>query len=120
MTVKCLVAISTPGSDTPDNKKFNQIKRVLEKTKDLKRVDTIPGWGNLNQEWYEFTAWVETSFDPIKLECFNEIMNQLFVEAQEDGDILVHLAYETPDGHYTPHTSFPDEDKLITKDKNNE
>lgn len=75
--VECSILVSVPGQYVPDpsedwNWRSHQlvnnplIKRLTDKLDEIgrswKSVDTASGWGNLNQDWIEFHAWVETSW----------------------------------------------------------
>jgi hypothetical protein len=66
------------------------------------KVDTVAGWGCLDQDWIEFEREVETSYGwcSIKgLEAFHDYFHE--------GSLLMHLSYvkvnKCGQKEYTPH-----------------
>lgn len=114
----CLVSLTIPGT----RKEHRNHPFLIELTQKLEElgisshsVDTIPGWGNLNQDWLEFNCEVYTSWGWCVLvpligipypgaswDWATEFHKQL-----HDGSILMHLSYirETETGKdYIPHS----------------
>lgn len=103
-TVKALVYISIPGKWTEedegillhltDHPIILWIISVLEKNRiPYQSVDTIAGWGNLNQDWLEFRTEVETSFGWCRPTIFSPKENRLFLNLLNRGEILFQLSY---------------------------
>lgn len=119
MLIKCLVSVTIPGtiieaSQHPTLNAF--ISALKEKNIEGGFVDTIAGWGNLNQNWFEFEVDVETDFDFVKLECFSHdewygIDDLSFMVGWrkyfETGQLLMMIHYIGIDGNgekkYIPH-----------------
>lgn len=75
MIVNCLLDVTIPGSIlTAENHPL--IKKLITVLKEKKIygefVDTIAGWGDLTQSWFEFEVEVDTDWSWVHPTCFTD------------------------------------------------
>jgi hypothetical protein len=88
---KCLICISAPGTSAKleSNPYIGKLIRQLDKKRiKWQKVDSMMGWGCLNQDWIEFTAPVLTSYGWCEIKGL-EYLTDLFIE----GKLLMSLCY---------------------------
>jgi len=115
MKTRASISVSVPG--TFQSAKKSQLLEVLQE--DLEKagieshfVDTIPGWGNLNQDWLEFECDIETSWGWCKILPLSMVKDQYYDNLWEDfyfdlfhhGNLLMMVHYISEDGEYIPHS----------------
>jgi len=105
MSRLCLVSISCPNMKK--SKPSPSIKMVM---KDLEShdinysyVDTIQGWGNLNQDWLEFKRQMDLSWSWCLPSCLNSKQKKLWFKALNSGKLFMMVSYIEQDGTFTPH-----------------
>lgn len=117
--IRCYVALSTPGLGCKLDKfegeekyhwkkRYDPIHFFTQMVEDycgveMEEVDSFPGWGNLNQTWYEGKLWMETSFGPCVPHELEEDAKEIWTEAILSGDLLMEISYLTEDGDTVPH-----------------
>lgn len=99
--IECLLSIAVPGdqnlvSKTAKILQLNLLRHGIEFTK----VDSMAGWYNLNQSWYEFRAPVTTSWGPVRVEI-PELME--FLEDYLSQGLLIMQVHYIVDGEYKRH-----------------
>lgn len=102
----CLLCISCAGTKTPlrEHPQAALFMKALEgKGVEFKVVDTVAGWGCLNQDWIEFRCEVETSWSWCRPTIFSEAEWEFWFEQFHSGVLLMHVEYETADGKLVPH-----------------
>jgi hypothetical protein len=94
-----LVSVSVPG-DIPEDSRLTEqpaiawLESVLEKNNIKSHVvDTVMGWGNLNQDWLEFRAEIETSWSWCELCCLSAEESETFRSYLSDGKLLMRIYY---------------------------
>lgn len=102
--MNCLVDFSIPGTKDPrdDLWMLALISLLKEKGIEGQFVDTVMGWGCLNQDWYETTMEMDTSWGWCLPKCFNDEENKFLLDLLDSGRILMQVSYKTEDG-FIPH-----------------
>lgn len=104
--MEALINISTPGtfSDLKQNPIILELISILDKHSIKHRfVDTVVGWGNLNQDWLEFVCDIETSWSWCKLTSLTDEEWKTLYDRLTSGLIIMMIHYKTKDGEYIPH-----------------
>jgi len=115
MKTKAFIYVTIPGSVV--SAKRNWLLETLQK--DLKRagiesqfVDTVGGWGNLNQDWLEFKCDIETSWgwceilplSSLKDESYDNLWKDFYFDLFHHGNLLMMVYYVSDDGELIPHS----------------
>lgn len=110
--VLALIDISIPGRSLRHSKEIEDLVGYLEECRiPWRAVDSVLGWGNLNQDWIEFEAEIETSWGWCEVK-FTEGERQKFIwgwlkENLESGKFLMHIMYKaikaSGEVEYVPH-----------------
>lgn len=102
MITQALLNLSTPGFYHDGFMK--KLASVFEKHGiETKKVDTVLGWGNLNQHWLELTCEIETSWDWCKPTVLNDEEWNWFHSALSCGMYIMMVYYKDKDGNLHPH-----------------
>lgn len=102
-----LVSMSCPGTKIPlrENKALEPVLRLLKEHGIAHEfVDSMLGWGCLNQDWVEFTCEMEMSWGWCKPEFLTEqewveVLYPLLV----NGQVLMQVYYKKGDGELVAH-----------------
>jgi len=95
----CLVSVSCPGTKTPlrNNTTLKPIVRILDAHEIAYQfVDTMAGWGCLNQDWLEFTCVVERSWSWCKPNFLSDKeWTEIWHPMLEEGKLLMQIHYRS-------------------------
>jgi len=83
-----LLYFTTPGKW--DAGVMSQIANLFPKAK---KVDTVLGWGNLNQDWLEVETEVEPSWGWCKPLCLHQLQWVKLYELLEEGKVLMMVFF---------------------------
>lgn len=107
-----LIAISIPGKfDDDDDMSMHftdhpllaWLTSLLTKYNiEWQKVDTNLGWGNLNQDWIEFTTEIDTSWSWCKLNILTEKESKILFALLQRGELLMTVHYREK-GELRPH-----------------
>lgn len=109
-----LVSISVPGGTTAegvgieDNPHIKRLVQSLDRAGiEYKEVDSFPGWGNLNQDWIEFSCEITTAWSWCKPTFLWESEWKALFAALATGQLIMMVQYKIhkEDGtyQYVPH-----------------
>jgi len=106
--VSAVVHISTPGCDTSEATPLalEFWKRVFrEKVGEdkIEEVDTVAGWGCLNQYWLAVECEVETSWGWCRPVCLDADEWDVLFGALARGHLIMMVHYRTESGELEPH-----------------
>lgn len=107
-----LIALTVPG--TVESAKKNALLLEIQKTLreqgiSAEFVDTVAGWGCLNQSWLEFRADIETSWGwcvilpLVGLQPDEGDSSNYLQELLHSGKVLMMVHYENKNGELEPH-----------------
>jgi hypothetical protein len=108
-----LIYLTVPGTiDKPRNNFFLRSlrERLQAEGIEAKFVDTIPGWGCLNQDWLQFRTTIETSWGWCHLSDLAEMGSEFFPRDEENwadkvqdllhaGKLVMQVYYENGEPH---------------------
>lgn len=69
----------------------------------VSEVDSVAGWGCLNQDWIAVDCEVETSWGWCRPTCLDEAEWDTLRGALHRGDLIMTVDYRTVDGGLEPH-----------------
>ena len=106
----CLVGVSAPNAR--ENKLLDFFIRIIKKRIGVEGiqlanepytwVDSIPGWWNLNQDWFEFYANVNIEWSGIRIKAFSEKEWKPFLDRLNQGKLIMMLSYVEKDEDGNP------------------
>lgn len=104
--MNCVLNITSPGTRVPleENPDIRTLQEMLSRAGIVyKRVDTIPGWYNLNQDWLEFEDVVETHWGTCKILSLSQGDWEKLQSLLEEGRLLMMVHYKLKGEITTPH-----------------
>ena len=92
---RCVCLVTTPGSW---NNKFEDV--LLNQFKDFlatqnitgKYVDSVPGWGCQRQDWYQFTADIESNYGWVSIAGIPEEKWKPWLLQFAEGHLLLQIS----------------------------
>lgn len=105
MVQECIVTVTIPGTiiDAEDDVLLKSFIDALKaKGIEGRFVDSILGWGCLNQNWFEFTTNVDTDMDWCNLVSFTPKEWEYWRSMFETGKLLMIIYYKNGD-EFEPH-----------------
>lgn len=101
MNTKALLSFSTPGKWNKDLMETLK-KAFAECGVEGKKVDTVLGWGNLDQDWFEVKTDIETNWGWCRPTVLPDLVWNWLYNKLKDGELLMMVHYITEDG-FAPH-----------------
>lgn len=87
---------------TPGELDDSRLTLIREAFPDFLKVDTVAGWGNLDQDWYELSTEVNTSWGWCRPTLLTEKQWESLLADLTAGRILMMVHYEVK-GEIVPH-----------------
>jgi len=60
---------------------------------EVRKVDTVAGWWNLNQDWYELECEVETAWDHVRPKCLRDDLWEELFNHLHFGNVIMQVHY---------------------------
>ena len=103
------IHLSTPGNDREEAVPLalEFWKRIFQDRvgpDNVEVVDTVAGWGCLNQEWVAVDWEVETSWGWCRPTCLDPEEWDVLFESLRRGHLIMMVHYQTESGELEPHT----------------
>jgi hypothetical protein len=106
MLIQCLVDITIPGTieKATENTLLLHLKSDLE-SKGIKCnfIDTVAGWGCLDQDWLEFECLVDTSWEWCRLSVFDQDTMEKYRGLMHAGKLIMMVHHRDENGKLIPH-----------------
>jgi len=104
MSVKAYCSFTVPGLHAKKTVAWDTLGILLRKYfKEVREVDTLPSYYNLNQDFYEILDEVETSWGTVRPKSIADDDWQDIQDMLNHGAIIMLVWYVDENGKYVPH-----------------
>lgn len=98
----CILSFTTPGYFDKDLMELLSQQFKLADL-DMRKVDSVAGWWNLNQDWYEVHDICDTHWDHVRPMSLSQTSWQWLHNRLKSGQIIMMVHYVNDDGTIEEH-----------------